>query len=236
MGGNMLMREYIKLWFKQSLSQTLTIGDTISGVVGTIVGIMGHYSPQWKNEVSENEWLIAIYALAATAFGRFFIFAPYELWKVQREKVNKYEDLLSNIGTERPLHFKYIEFQFNTENENVGSLTKLRFYHINMGNCLVEYELSNVFIETETKHYNLRPKSGKVFSNPGSVGFFDVPLEEFISFEKFPATIWVNFDFIYDTSPSVKTRTTGAKVRYELTDNKPGSTVHGPWYDDQRED
>ena len=112
------MREYIKLWFKQSLSQTLTIGDTISGVVGTIVGIMGHYSPQWKNEVSENQWLIAIYALAATAFGRFFIFAPYELWKVQREKVNKYEELLSNMGTERPFRLEHIEFQFNTENEN----------------------------------------------------------------------------------------------------------------------
>ena len=230
------MREYTKLWLKQSLSRSLTIGDTIFGVVGFIVGIIEHYLPQWKNEVSENQWLIAIYALAAAAFGRFFIFAPYELWKVQREKVNKYEDLLSNMGTERPFHFKYIEFQFNTENENEDSLTQLRFYHSNMGSRLVEYELSNVFIETETKRYNLRPKSGKVFSNPGSVGFFDVPLEEPISFEEFPATVWVNFDFIYDTSPSVKTRTTGAKVRYELTDNKPGSTVLGPWYEEQRED
>jgi hypothetical protein len=35
------MREYTTLWFKQSLSRSLTIGDTISGVVGIIVGIMG---------------------------------------------------------------------------------------------------------------------------------------------------------------------------------------------------
>ena len=109
-------------------------------------------------------------------------------------------------------------------------------YNSTFDTNIVEYELSNVFIETEKICYRLHPKCGKVFSNPGSVGFFDVPLEEPISFEEFPATVWVNFDFIYDTSPSVKTRTTGAKVRYELTDNKPGSTVHGPWYDDQRED
>lgn len=230
------MREYTKLWLKQSLSRSLTIGDTISGVVGFIVGIIEHYSPQWKNEVSENQWLIAIYALAAAAFGRFFIFAPYELWKAQREKVNKYEDLLSNMGTERPFRFEYIEFNFNIENESEGSLTQLRFYHANIGNRLVEYELSNVFIETEKICYRLHPKCGKVFSNPGSVGFFDVPLEELISFEEFPATVRVNFDFIYDTSPSVKTRTTGAKVRYELTDNKPGSTVRGPWYENQREE
>ena len=232
----MLMREYIKLWFKQSLSRSLTIGDTISGVVGIIVGIMGHYSPQWKNEVSENQWLIAIYALAATAFGRFFIFAPYELWKVQREKVNTYEEFFSNMGTERPFRFENIQFLFNTENENAGSLAILRFYHFNMGNRLVQYELSNVFIETETICYKLHPKSGKIISHPGTLGYFDIPLEEFISFEKFPATIWVNFDFIYDTSPSVKTRTTGAKIRYELIDSKPFPTVHGHWYDDQRED
>lgn len=232
----MLMREYIKLWFKQSLSQTLTIGDTISGVVGTIVGIMGHYSPQWKNEVSENEWLIAIYALAATAFGRSFIFAPYELWKVQREKVNKYEELLSNMGTERPFRLEHIEFQFNTENENEVNLANLRFFNINISDRLIQYELSNVFIETKTICYPLHPKSGKFFSSPYSRAYFDVPVEEFISFKKFPVTVWVNFDFIYDTSPSVTTRTTGAKVRYEFTDNKPIPTVHGPWYDDQRED
>jgi len=80
------MREYTKLWLKQSLSRSLTIGDTIFGAVGFIVGIIEHYLPQWKNDVSENQWLIAIYALAAAAFGRFFIFAPYELWEVQREK------------------------------------------------------------------------------------------------------------------------------------------------------
>lgn len=230
------MREYTKLWFKQSLSRSLTIGDTISGVIGMLVGVMRHYSPEWTIEVSENEWLIAIYALAATAFCRFFIFAPYELWKVQREKVNKYEELLSNIGTERSFFFYYINFNFITENENEGSLNELRFYHINISNRLVEYKLSNVFIQTEKICYRLHPKSGKVFSHPGSVGFFDVPLEEPISFEEFPATVWVNFDFIYDSSPSVTTRTTGAKVRYELTDNKPGSTVRGPWYEDQREE
>jgi hypothetical protein len=230
----MFVREYTKLWFKQSLSRSLTIGDTISGVVGFIVGIIGYYSPQWKNEVSENQWLIAIYALAAAAFGRFFIFAPYELWKMQRDKVNQYEEILSNIGTERPFLFEYIEFQFNTENGNI--LEKLRFYHINTGRIIVQYELSNVFIETEKICYRLHPKSGKVLSYPGMRACFDVVLEEFISFEKFPATLWVNFDFIYDTSPSVKTRTTGAKVHYQLTDNKPFPTVHGPWYEDQREE
>lgn len=230
------MREYTKLWLKQSFSRSLTIGDTISGVVGFIVGIIGYYSPQWKNEVSENQWLIAIYALAATAFGRFFIFAPYELWKVQREKINKYEELLSNIGAERIFRFEYIEFRFDTENENEGSLTQLRFHYVNIGTRLVEYVLSNVFIETEKKFHRLHPKSGKLFLHPGSWGYFDVPLEEPISFEKFPATVWVNFDFIYDTSPSVKTRTTGAKVHYQLTDNKPFPTVHGHWYEDQREE
>lgn len=232
----MFKREYTKLWFKQSLPRSLTIGDTISGVIGMLVGVMRHYSPEWKSEVSENEWLIAIYALAATALCRFFIFAPYELWKVQREKINKYEELLSNIGAERIFRFEYIEFRFDTENENEGSLTQLRFHYVNIGTRLVEYVLSNVFIETEKKFHRLHPKSGKLFLHPGSWGYFDVPLEEPISFEKFPATVWVNFDFIYDTSPSVKTRTTGAKVHYQLTDNKPFPTVHGHWYEDQREE
>jgi hypothetical protein len=228
------MREYTKLWLKQSLSRSLTIGDTISGVVGFIVGIIEHYSPQWKNEVSGNQWLIAIYALAAAAFGRFFIFAPYELWNAQREKVNKYEELLSNIGAERIFRFEYIDFLFNLENED--RLTKLRFNHVNISDRLVQYELSNVFIETEKICYRLHPKSGKFFSHPGSRGYFDVLLEDPISFEQFPATVWINFDFIYDTSPSVTKRTTGAKVRYDLTDNKPGSTVLGHWYEDQREE
>ena len=125
---------------------------------------------------------------------------------------------------------------YNTENENEVNLANLRFFNINISDRLIQYELSNVFIETKTICYPLHPKSGKFFSSPYSRAYFDVPVEEFISFKKFPVTVWVNFDFIYDTSPSVTTRTTGAKVRYELTDNKPGSTVHGPWYDDQRED
>jgi hypothetical protein len=161
--GNMFVREYTKLWFKQSLFRSLTIGDTISGVIGMLVGVMRHYSPEWKIEVSENEWLIAIYALAATAFCRFFIFAPYELWKAQREKIIKYEELLSNIGAERIFRFEYIEFRFDTENENEGSLTQLRFHYVNIGNRLVEYVLSNVFIETEKKFHRLHPKSGKLF-------------------------------------------------------------------------
>lgn len=229
------MREYTKLWFKQSLSRSWTIGDSISGAVGILIGIVGHYSPQWKNEVSGDLWLIPIYALAATAFCRFFIFAPYELWKAEREKAIKHEDTLSAIGSQRPLRFDAIEFQFNTDGEDIDKLGKLRFSHTNMSDRLIQYELVNIICETVTTSIAIPVKVGKVFLGPYSSGIFDVELQPVIALEEIPAMVLVNFDYIYDTVPPVKERITGAKARYQLTSTKPGSTVNGPWYDEQRE-
>ena len=229
------MREYTKLWFKQSISRSWTIGDTISGAVGMLVGIVGHYSPEWTKEVSADLWLIPIYALAATALCRFVIFAPYELWKAEREKVTKNEVILLSMGAERPFRFEYTQFQFNIEGEHQGKLSMLRLGHVNMSDRLIQYELANVWIETEKTCYPAHIKEGKVYLHPYSQGYFDVPLGELISIEKFPETVWVNFDYSYDTVPPIKKRTTGAKIRYELTDNKPGATVRGPWYEEQRE-
>lgn len=227
-------QEYGRLWIRQALSKSWNIGDAISGLIGVAAGAIAHYSPAFERVVNGSLWELPIWALGATLLFRFLFFAPYELWKADREDRANSLATLTAVGLRRPLQQIRTQFEFAPPLDQ-PTLVGLTLFHRNTGDAPVRYILENVRLRVLDidRPVNLGPAPGGLVQGD-SEGWHRCRLIEPLQVPMLPLVVTVNFDYRYDTVPPVRERLTGATARYEIIALNP-MTVNGAFYDEQRE-
>lgn len=135
---------YPKQWIRQAVSGAWGSGDALSSAVGALVGVIGHFLPTWGQRVNGSLWLIPLCALAAVTVFRFLFFAPYELWRRERDRANEANTSLQAIGQNRPFRFDGAQPILLTDS---GKLGFIRLNHSNLGPQLVKYSLEKLTLE-----------------------------------------------------------------------------------------
>ena len=90
---------YCCLVFRAAWKHAIGYTDIISSGVGAMLAVIIHFSPKWKHLLTGVLWQIPIWILATVVIVRL-IFAPFWLWKIDREEIKNQQKQIDDLVAE----------------------------------------------------------------------------------------------------------------------------------------
>jgi hypothetical protein len=104
---------YYWSWARETFARTFGVADGCAGLIGTVLGIVSHYSPETEQITGNWLWQLPIWTFGAVLMWRFLT-TPFSLHRENDSALRKYRDRQVLNRTRAFFAVRYIESLANT--------------------------------------------------------------------------------------------------------------------------
>jgi len=143
-----------------------------------------------------------------------FLWAPYQIWLHQREKILTLEKQITSISLQRLFTYDHTNFEINQRGKECDVVAQAFF--LNKGAYALSWRMLDASLEISGIKMPKLNSTKSYYANPGNQAwFYYLPVEK-IPCDKWPLVADLMFEVEYDNVPPVAPRITMRKTRFVI--------------------